>query len=347
MIGWAQKSIKVKGTITAILIVFLCCFVSLLIASSVFLWMVLQDMFGAHSLEGMLVFTVITLVLCVGLCSIFLPRALNRITNPLIEISKASKNVADGDFGVHINHQGKDEVGVLAENFNRMVVELSKMEYLRKDFMSSVSHEFKTPIAAIQGFSELLCDENLTPEERTEYSHILAEETTRLSRLCSNMLRLSRLDNDTVEMNPTTFLLDEQIRHVIVFLQDFWQEKNIEFDLDQLEKTEYHGDQELIHQVWLNLIENAIKFSDEGGTISISCHKRDSGVEVSVTNYGSVIPAEKKDHIFERFYQCDSSHSQQGNGLGLSIVKKIVSLSKGTISCESSKETGTRFTVTL
>jgi len=346
MMDVARKSIKVKGTIVAILIVFLCCFVALVVASTVFVIMILNEMFGAHSLEGMLIFTIITLVLCVGLCSIFLPMALNRVTNPLIELSEASTRVADGDFSVRVSHKGKDELGALADNFNNMVEELSKMEYLRKDFMSSVSHEFKTPIAAIQGFSELLCDKSISEEERQEYSKILSEETARLSQLCTNMLKMSRLDSDTMEINPAFYSLDEQIRRVIVLLQDLWQEKDIEFNLD-LESVSYYGDQELMHQVWLNLIENAIKFSEEEGEIKVTCHEDAGEAIVTVTNYGSIIPPVKKDCIFERFYQCDSSHAQQGNGLGLSIVKKILDLSFCCIEVESSPETGTTFTVQL
>ncbi len=196
--------------------------------------------------------------------------------------------------------------------------ELSKMEYLRKDFMSSVSHEFKKPIAAIQGFAELKCDGNVTAAELLEYSRILKEQTTRLSKLCSNMLRLSGLDSGTVVLKPVRFSLDERIRKVIILLADLWQEKNLTIDTD-LEKIDFYGDEELLHQIWLNLLDNAIKFSDKKGTVTITCVKSDHIVVLRITNLGNIIYEQSKQRIFEKFYQCDKSHSQSGTTFEVKI----------------------------
>ena len=341
-----RNSIKTKGTITAIALVFLSCFVALLFASTVFFAVVSRGIFPGHSIESMLIFFVITLVLCVGLCSILLPKALNRITDPLIELSESSKKVAHGDFSVRVKKRENDELGELADNFNRMVDELSKMEYLRKDFMSSVSHEFKTPLASIQGFSELLSDANVSKQDKMEYSRLLREETTRLSRLCSNMLSMSRLDSEVRVGDATEFFVDEQIRKVIVLLEERWREKSIEFEV-ALAKIPYCGNEELLHQVWLNLIENAIKFSNQQEVVIVSYIQKDVGVEVSVTNQGAPLSTEQQARIFERFYQADPSHNEQGSGLGLSIVARIIDLIGGEVMCESDSSGKTTFRVFL
>lgn len=340
------KSIRAKGTLAAIGILWFSCFVTFLIISLIF-W--LTEHFGwvdEYSHGSMKIFAHLALLLCVVIGSVLLFLALNRITKPIIYMSECAKAVASGDFTVRIETKSQDEIGTLAQNFNSMVEGLSKMEYLRKDFMSSVSHEFKTPIAAIEGFAELLCDDQLPSCDRLEYSGILKEETTRLSRLCSNMLRLSGLDSGTVVLKPRLFSLDEQLRKTVVLLADLWQDKEITIKAD-LEKVNFFGDDELLQQVWLNLLENAIKFSEVKGKVMISCKKVNERILVGVNNKGKMIEAQDKERIFEKFYQGDKSHGESGNGLGLSIVKRIVTLSQGDIDFESDEENGTTFVVTL
>ena len=340
------KSIRAKGTIAAIIILCTSCILSFLITMFVFWGSIKLGIVTEFTHASMGLFSLVALILSALIGSLLLFLALNRITKPIIHISDCAKKVTSGDFSVRVKHTSKDEIGTLADNFNSMVDGLSKMEYLRKDFMSSVSHEFKTPIAAIQGFAELISDDNTMFDERLEYSRILKEETTRLSKLCSNMLRLSGLDSGTMVLKPVRFSLDEQIRKVIVLLADLWQEKNLTIDTD-LEKIDFYGDEELLHQVWLNLLDNAIKFSEKSGNVSVSCAKAGEFAVVCINNMGKIIDEQNKERIFEKFYQCDKSHSQSGNGLGLSIVKRIVDISGGEISFESSTQNGTTFKVII
>ncbi len=346
MKNYFSKSIRVKGIIYAIIILCAACIISFLITTFGFWISIKLGIVTEYTHASMGIFSLISLILCAVIGSLLLFLALNRITKPIIHISNCAQKVASGDFSARVNHSGKDEIGTLSANFNSMVDGLSKMEYLRKDFMSSVSHEFKTPIAAIQGFAELICDDNLTTAERLEYSRILKEETTRLSKLCSNMLRLSGLDSGTVALRPTHFALDEQLRKVIVLLADLWLEKDLTIDTD-LKKIDFYGDEELLHQVWLNLLDNAIKFSGKSGIVSVSCIKSSDLVVICINNMGKIIDEQNKQRVFEKFYQCDKSHSQSGNGLGLSIVKRIVDISGGEISFESNAQNGTTFEVKM
>lgn len=220
------------------------------------------------------------------------------------------------------------------------------MEYLQKDFIRNVSHEFKTPIASIQGFAKLMQNENLSHEDRIEFSGIILEETERLSKLSTNILRLSKLENQSELTLKKEFLLDEQIRSVLVLLEQKWSKKNLDLIVN-MEKIFYAGDEELLQQVWINLIENAIKFSDEGGSISISLAQTEHYVEVEIADNGIGMDEETKQRIFERFFQGNASHSIEGSGLGLSIVKRILDLSNGEIQVKSSLTHGTVFLVKL
>jgi signal transduction histidine kinase len=220
------------------------------------------------------------------------------------------------------------------------------MEYLRKDFMSNVSHEFKTPIASIQGFVEIIKDENLSREKFDEYTDIILEETKRLNNLSSNILRLSRLDNQLIQNKKTCFSLDEQLRRTLLLFEEQWSKRNLELEIN-LEKVIYEGYEELVQQIWINLIGNAIKFSYDYGSIYISLKEEPKAVVIEIRDEGIGISEESKERIFEKFYQGDTSRSEAGNGLGLAIVKKIIEICDGTIVFESKAGEGTRFTVTL
>jgi signal transduction histidine kinase len=265
---------------------------------------------------------------------------------PIKQFSESTKEIGKGNFDIQIDYKSHDEIGVLADNFNKMIQELKSMEYLRKDFMSSVSHEFKTPIASIQGFVEILKDKNLPKESFDEYTDIIIEETKRLNNLCSNMLRLSRLDNQIIQSEAKAFYLDEQIRKTLLLLEEQWSKKNLDLNLN-LEKVMYSGDEELMQQVWVNLIGNAIKFSNAKGYIDISLKKDKKNIIVTIKDNGIGISEEAKSRIYEKFYQGDASRASEGNGLGLAIVKRIVEICNGDITFESKTYEGTVFKVTL
>jgi len=343
MIRKITTSIRAKGTITAISILCISGFTAFSIMT-IFYFIFIKD--NQISIRDAHIFMFTTLCLCIVIGGVLLFVAMKRISTPIIRLSHAAQEVANGNFSIRVEHFSKDEIGTLAENFNLMAAELNTMEYLRKDFISNVSHEFKTPIASIQGFAEIIQNKNLSDEDFQQYTTIIIDESKRLSHLCSNMLRLSRLDNHFIPEKAKLFSLDEQIRMTIVLLEDQWTKKKIEFDID-LEDISFLGDEALVQQVWLNLIENAIKFSNESGLVSIRARKIANTVSVEIKDQGMGIAEETKDRIFEKFYQSDTSHSKEGNGLGLAIVKKIVDICDGTIEFESELGIGTSFNVKL
>lgn len=266
------------------------------------------------------------------------------IVKPIKELSKASREVAKGNFDVHVETKSTDEVGRLAEDFNTMVRELKSIDTLRKDFVSNVSHEFRTPITSIKGFAKLLRDDDLSDQQRFEFSDIIVSESERLTTLSNNLLRLSELDSQVIRQEAVLFSLDEQIRKTILILEPQWSKKNIEFDID-LERVEYRGEEDLLKQVWLNLIHNAIKFSGNNGLIRISLFRQNDTLRIEICDQGIGISEEDKKHIFDRFYKGDKARSGEGNGLGLVIAKRIVEISGGKIHVESEKGKGTQFTV--
>ena len=278
------------------------------------------------------------------------------VTNPIIKINEGVKKVSDGDFTAELDlsklHKFKndgyysDEIDELANNFNKMARELNGMDYMRKDFMSNVSHEIKTPVAAITGFSEILLDGGLEEQERREYLTYVNQESLRLSRLCENMLRMSRLDHQNIVEKKQEVKVDEQIRHCIIILGEKWSEKEINFDL-QLEKCSILSDTDLIFQIWTNLIDNAIKYSQKRSTVWISSKLFDEYLLVTIRDQGIGIPKDKQSKIYDQFYQSEESHKKQGSGLGLSIVKKIIELLDGAITCESEESKGTTMSVKI
>lgn len=272
--------------------------------------------------------------------------AVRGIVKPIKRISNASKEVAKGNFDIEVEVTSKDEIGQLTTDFNLMTKELKNIELLRKDFVSNVSHEFKTPITSIKGYSILIRDSNLTNEQIKEFSDIIANESERLSLLSSNLLKLSELDSKMIREQATEFSLDEQIRKTILILEVQWEKKQIDFDIE-LEKGYISGHMHLLQEVWLNLIQNAIKFSCHKGTIKISLTKCNDYVKVVIADNGFGISADEKDRIFERFYKGDKSRSNDGNGLGLTIVKRIIDLSKGRIYFSSELGKGSSFVVEL
>ena len=271
------------------------------------------------------------MILNMALSSVFISAALIFIISRIRRVTAATREVARGNFNIELFTRNDDEIGELMRNFNAMTRELRQSEYLKKDFVSTVSHEFKTPITAIEGFARLLRNENLTLEQYNEYTEIIIKETARLGGLSTNLLRLSLLDNsDFVPPDTAPFYLDEQIRGTILLLERAWEEKNISFDIDMEEVRYSNANEELLSQVWINILQNAIKFSPRGGTIGVKVSVSGSFVTVEITDNGPGIAPQHHDKIFTRFYKAGKP-GDDGNGLGLPIAKRIVELFGGEI----------------
>ncbi len=237
-----------------------------------------------------------------------------KMLNPVAKITEATKKVASGDFTVHLDTDRTDELGELTHNFNKMVKELNSIECLQKDFINNVSHEIKTPISSIQGFAELLSADDLSPEERKEYSNIIKEESDRLLYLSTNMLKLAKLENQERLGNTEEVCIAEQIRKTISVLEPEWKEKNIKFNVS-LKEGKIFGEKNLLFQVWMNLIENSIKYSKENSQIDIKMRNDENTTIVEIKDYGKGMTEEECEKIFDRFYQSDKTHSEKGVGL--------------------------------
>lgn len=268
---------------------------------------------------------------------------------PINKIGQAARKVAAGDFTVRISSERKDKkkdvMELLIDDFNKMVQELATIETLKSDFISNVSHEIKTPLAVIQSYATVLYNGNMSEEQREEYLKTILEATRKLSVLITNILRLNKLENQKI-VQAQTYSLDEQLRCCILGLEEKFEEKSIEFDAD-LEEVIVTTDESLLEIVWNNLLINAIKFTEPGGSVMVKLKTKDGIAMVSVSDSGCGMSEEIIRHIFDRFYQGDTSHSSEGNGLGLSLVKRIIDLVDGKITVESESGNGTTFMVTI
>lgn len=270
------------------------------------------------------------------------------ILPPIIKISEALMEVAKGNFNIKINQEKHPvkELEKMSHNFNIMMNELNNIETFRSDFIANVSHEFKTPLASIDGYTMLLQDSNLTEEEKNEYIDKILNNTKRLSKLVYTILQISKLENQGIIVEKRNFKLDEQIRQALLFLESKWTEKNIDLDIS-LDETTFYGNEELLDQVWVNILDNAIKFTPDSGTIKCSLIRFAGWITATISDNGSGIPKDVQKHIFDKFYQGDKSHSSEGNGLGLALAKRIIDLCGGTIDVKSECLKGSTFTVKL
>ena len=268
-----------------------------------------------------------------------------RLSKPVQVMTRAHERVQEGDFSVRLPDNQPGEMGELMRSFNDMTEALGSTAYLQKDFISSISHEFKTPIASIRGFAKLLQMPGLTEEQKAEYISLIAQESDRLSRLSETLLRLSALEQQTALASLTTFSLDEQLRQVILRLEPAWSQKEIGWQLD-LQEVSITSDQELLNQVWVNLLQNAIKFSHDGSDIEVRILREGNAV-VEIQDHGCGMTKEAQSRIFDKFYQADKSRKQEGVGLGLSLVKRIVDMMGGVISVTSAVNEGATFRVEL
>lgn len=287
------------------------------------------------------------IVLLIG--SLFIIIAARYLVKPLRAMKEATVRIAKGDYDFAFEwKKRKDELGELVQSFDEMTRDIKRMEQMRQDFVSNVSHEIQSPLTSISGFSKALKRNSIPEEERNRYLDIIQTESERLSRLSEDLLKLASLDSEHHPFEPRTFDLDEQIRMVAVACEPLWSAKKIELDLD-LPRAKLCADEDQLSQVWINLLGNAIKFTPEGGTIAVSIRHGTDRIEVGIADSGIGISAEDRERVFERFFKADRSHQKRhsGSGLGLAIVKKIVTLHGGAIRVDSEPGRGTTFTVEL
>jgi signal transduction histidine kinase len=265
-------------------------------------------------------------------------------------IINAQKKIAEGDFDVSLdkNTEGLGPFSGLVESVNNMASELSKMETMRQEFVSNVSHEIQSPLTSIRGFTKALQNNNLSSENRLHYLKIIEAESMRLSKLSDNLLRLASLEADVIKLEPKIYRLDKQLRSIVLACEPQWSDKNINMDVS-LEEIEIKADEDMMSQVWINLVHNSIKFTAESGSVKVDLYHQGDKIEFKISDTGIGIAEEDQSHVFERFFKADKSRnpSIKGNGLGLSIVKKIIEMHHGTIDVQSKLGTGTTFTVCL
>lgn len=274
---------------------------------------------------------------------------LRRVLKPIRELREAMERVTDGDFSARVTDDGADnELGSLLRSFNTMAGELGSIEMLRDEFVDDFSHELKTPVTSIRGFArQIERNEQATPRDR-EYAGIIASEADRLIAMSSNVLALNRFESQQVVANARSYALDEQLRRCVLVLQEAWEAREIELDLDGVEPTSVQASEEMLANVWINVLDNAIKYSPVGGRVTVTCENADGTACVTIADNGPGMDEVTLARAFDKFYRgTETAGMARGNGLGLPIVKRIVELSHGSISVRTEPGQGTAFTVTL
>jgi signal transduction histidine kinase len=290
---------------------------------------------------GMLMMLIIFFIISVITGLIVFYRFNQIFLKPINELSTACKQVEKGNYDVEVKADVRNrELRRLMNAFNRMTKEISSVELLKKDFISYFSHEFKTPIASIRGFSRQLKERELDPNKQKEYIDIIDRESDRLIKMSSNVLTLTKLEHHATLTDTKRFSLDEQLRRTRLVLEKQWTEKDLELVLE-LDEIEIVSNEEMIKQVWVNVIGNGINYSHHGGKLKIQCKKDGKFAKVRIRDYGAGMSDRVREHIFEKFYQGDASHGASGNGLGMSIVKRILDLCGGRIVIKSQVKKGT------
>ena len=294
------------------------------------------------------VFRVVAMPMVLALCIVMLYAGMGRAKlKPMSDLVQGMRAVSEGDFDVRVDEAGvSGDMGELVSTFNEMAKELGGLELFRKDFINNFSHEFKTPIVSIRGFAKQLERDDLTEEQRREYLDIIISESDRLANMSSNVLLLSKLENQTIVTDKTVYRLDEQLRRCLLLLEKQWTEKALELDLD-LDEVEFLGNEEMMRHVWVNLIGNAVKFSPRGGALTLRLRREGDAAVARVSDCGEGMDEATRRRVFEKFYQGDTAHAAEGNGLGLALAKRIVDLCGGAIAVESAPGAGTTFTVRL
>lgn len=278
-------------------------------------------------------------------------RRIFMIERPVKKIINAAEQIMKGDFSVRIPPLPSADMmsgfDVIADYFNQMAEELSGTETLRTDFIANVSHELKTPLSVIQNYGTMLQQPNLSEEKRLEYAKAITETSRRLANLITNILKMNKLENQQIYPKAEIYDLGEQLCECLLAFEGAWEEKNLEIETDVEEKVLVDTDSELLSLVWNNLFSNAVKFTEPHGKISLSLKSEGKFAIVQVSDTGCGIPSEVGKHIFEKFYQGDTSHATQGNGLGLALVKRVMDIVGGDISVSSEVGKGSTFTVKL
>ena len=272
------------------------------------------------------------------------------VDKPVKMITDAAQRIMNGDFSVRVKHMhgsGMEGFNQIGESINAMAEELSSVETLRTDFIANVSHEMKTPLAVMQNYGTLLQTPDLSEEKRIEYAKAITDASRRLADMMTNILKLNRLENQQIYPNLTTFDLGEQLCESLLQYESTWERKNIEIETDIAESVLVSADAELLSLVWNNLFSNAFKFTENGGKVSLTLTADEKYATVKISDTGCGMSAEVGAHIFEKFYQGDTSHATQGNGLGLPLVKRVIDIMQGEISVESAVGIGTTFTVKI
>jgi len=291
------------------------------------------------------------ILLSVGMAIVDYIRRKLTVERPVKRITDATFKMMEGDFSVRVSPIAKfgsdDSFNEIIECINKMAEELSGVETLRTDFIANVSHEMKTPLAVMQNYGTLLQAPDLPEEKRIEYAKAITDASRRLADMMTNILKLNRLENQQIYPNPTTFDLGEQLCESLLQYESTWERKNIEIETDIAENVLVSADAELLSLVWNNLFSNAFKFTENGGKVSLTLTADEKYATVKISDTGCGMSAEVGAHIFEKFYQGDTSHATQGNGLGLPLVKRVVDILQGEIGVKSTVGVGTTFTVKI
>lgn len=339
-----KKQPRLMLTITFTAIVFLILIITMVIVVGSTLILTQTGIFDIKFPNMLLPFVVIALIsILIGtIVAAFISGIPIRPINKLIS---GMNTLSSGDYDVKLTLGTTPVEQQISESFNDLASELRCTEMLRSDFVNNFSHEFKTPIVSIRGFAKLIKKGNLSEEQKTEYLDIIYDESARLAEMATNVLDLTKIENQNILTNITSFNLSEQIRTCVLLLEKKWSRKEIEINMD-LEEHQIKANDELLKQVWINLIDNAIKFSPENSEIRITISDTPHDISVSIKNKGEKISYEDINRIFQKFYQCDTSHANEGTGVGLAIVKRIVDLHGGTINVNSTSN-DTEFIVNL
>lgn len=343
LFGTGEKKEKKEHRFSLTLFLALIVFIVLLVALSLaailvyfFIgWGIISSIDGKLNLGELFLFMwLISLVIGAGITVLLGKFPMN----PINKLVNGMNSLADGDFKARLQYSKPVEkypvFGEIVESFNKMAEQLENTEMLRSDFINNFSHEFKTPIVSIAGFAEILESAELTEEERMQYVRAIREESKRLASMATNVLELTKVENQSILTDVSRYDVSEQIRFALVLLEGGWSKRAIELDFD-VDEHFIVGNEELLRQVFINLLDNAIKFCDEGGRIAIGITPTDGMLRFDISNTGAQIPPDKQRYIFNKFYQADESHSTKGNGIGLAIVKRIVDLHNGRVAVKS------------
>ena len=337
---------KISLTISFSIIIFIINLITTIIAGGLVYFLVYVGIVNDKNIQNKMLLPIITLISCIIIGIVVSTISSRIVLKRIIQFIEATAKLSRGDFTTRLNIKYPPEFIVLSKNFNLMAEELGSMEVLRTDFINNFSHEFKTPIISIKGFAEILKDDTLSKEERDEYLDIIIEESQRLSYLATNVLNLSKIEGQAILKDKQKFNVGEQIRQNILLLEPKFKDKNISLNID-IDDCILIGNTDMLSHVWLNLLGNSIKFINDNGVIRVIVKKRDDNIIMIFSDNGIGLSENVIPKIFDKFYQGDTSHATKGNGLGLTMVKKIVELHSGTIKCESVLSKGTKFTITL